>query len=73
MRTTVDLPDDLYRDLKVKAAREGVTIRVLIETAVRRSVRNQPQEAARIRVPLIKGSGRRKINPTNAEIDELLA
>ena len=30
MRTTVDIPDSLYRDLKTKAAGEGRSVRELI-------------------------------------------
>ncbi len=35
MRTTVDLPDDLFRQAKIVAAREGVTLRSLIESGLR--------------------------------------
>ncbi len=35
MRTTIDLPDDLYRQVKVAAAREGVTLRSIIERGLR--------------------------------------
>jgi len=30
VRTTVDIPDDTYRELKIKAAREGTTVREVI-------------------------------------------
>ncbi len=35
MRTTVDLPDDLFRQAKAKAAIEGISLRDLIEAGVR--------------------------------------
>lgn len=35
MRTTIELPDDLYRQVKVTAAREGVTLRSIIERGLR--------------------------------------
>ena len=35
MRTTIDLSDDLYRQAKVTAAREGVTLRSLVESGLR--------------------------------------
>jgi hypothetical protein len=35
MRTTVDLPDDLFRQAKAKAAMEGISLRELIEAGVR--------------------------------------
>lgn len=30
MRTTLDLPDPVFRDLKIKAAEEGVTLKELL-------------------------------------------
>lgn len=35
MRTTVRLPDDLYRQVKVTAAEEGATVTSFIEEALR--------------------------------------
>jgi hypothetical protein len=52
MRTTIDLPDDLYRTLKARAAFGGTTLRALIlqlveqglrqPTTRKRSVRREP-------------------------------
>lgn len=36
VRTTIDLDDQLFRDLKVEAARRGTTMRELIHEYVRR-------------------------------------
>ena len=36
MRTTIDLPDDLYRSLKTRAAARGVTLRELIVELIER-------------------------------------
>ncbi len=30
MRTTVELPDQIYREMKIRAANEGTTIREII-------------------------------------------
>lgn len=35
MKTTVDIPKDLFRQLKDKAAREKTTMKSLIQTALR--------------------------------------
>ncbi|MBM4408320.1 MAG: hypothetical protein FJ038_06945 [Chloroflexi bacterium] len=35
MKTTLNINDDLYRDLKVEAARDGVTVQALLDTALR--------------------------------------
>jgi hypothetical protein len=54
MRTTVDLPDDIYRAIKVIAAERGTTVRELVleglgmvraRTAVRRKLES-PEESA---------------------------
>jgi len=38
MRTTVDLPDDLYRQVKARAALEGLRLKQYIERALRDSL-----------------------------------
>jgi hypothetical protein len=45
MRTTIDLPDDLYRTLKARAALNGTTLRELIESLVLQGLR-QPDRGA---------------------------
>lgn len=49
MRTTVDLPDDLYRALKARAALSGVTMRDLIRRLVEYGLRqpSMPADSAR--------------------------
>ena len=39
MRTTIDLPDELYRALKVRAALNGVTLRELAGQLLERGLR----------------------------------
>jgi len=39
MRTTVDLPDDLYRALKARAGLSGVTLRHLIQRLIEQGLR----------------------------------
>lgn len=35
MKTTLNIEDGLYRDLKVEAARDGVTVQALLDAALR--------------------------------------
>lgn len=35
MKTTVEMPDDLYREAKIEAARRGATIKDLVEQGLR--------------------------------------
>ncbi|BDZ40711.1 hypothetical protein GCM10025865_32790 [Paraoerskovia sediminicola] len=41
MRTTLHLPDDLYRDVKRTAAQEGRTVTSLVEDALREELRRR--------------------------------
>ena len=77
MRTTVDLPDSLFRRVKAKAALEGVTLKALIthylELGLQQSV-SQPSASDR-REPLPTARPRTG-NPvpslTGEEIEDLL-
>lgn len=40
MRTTLNIPDDLYRSVKVAAASRGVTVTSVIEEALRAALMN---------------------------------
>lgn len=46
MRTTLDLPDDLYRVLKARAALAGMPLRRLVESLIRQSLREPLDRAA---------------------------
>jgi len=45
MKTTIDLPDVLYRRLKVRAAESGVTIRELVVHGIERELAGEEQES----------------------------
>lgn len=42
MRTTIDLPDEMYRSLKARAALGGTTLRSLIRTLIEQGLRQTP-------------------------------
>jgi hypothetical protein len=44
MRTTIDLPDDLYRALKARAGLTGVTLRQLVQRLIEQGLRSSPGE-----------------------------
>lgn len=46
MRTTIRLPDDLYRSVRVSAAAEGATVTSFIEQALRAALRRDAASAA---------------------------
>ncbi len=72
MRTTVEIPDQLYTELKSKAALEGSSVRALIVEAVSQSFAS-PMPRVRVQFPLIYGSGNQMVNPTNEQIEEAMA
>ena len=70
VRTTVDIPEPLYRKLKEQAAAQGNSVRELVLAGVRsvllRSHRPRPK---RVRFPLIVSKGQ-KVSVTNERIYE---
>jgi hypothetical protein len=73
VRTTVDIPDELFRDLKLKSAREGVTLKQLIVKALESHIHDvRRRKPRRIRGPLIRCKSKKPIALTNAEIEDLL-
>lgn len=71
MRTSVDFPDALFRDLKTLAAHRGVPMRELILTAVEKELSGKTASGYRVESPLVHTKGRR-IHLTNAEIEDIL-
>jgi hypothetical protein len=65
MRTTVDLPDPLFRRTKAVAALRGSSLKDLIIHAIEREVANPAPAARRKRVelPLIKSWKGRRLVP----------
>jgi tRNA threonylcarbamoyladenosine modification (KEOPS) complex Pcc1 subunit len=72
MRTTIDIPDPIYRELKARAARQGHTVKEIILKSVKREIRLTDSRRSRVRLPLIRGKETRKLELTNAQIDQIL-
>jgi hypothetical protein len=74
MRTTVDIPDETYRELKIKAAREGKPLRQIVLSGIRRELEGVEQNPVRkLQLPLIRSSQPGTLELTNEQIDELTA
>ncbi|HEX3681311.1 MAG TPA: hypothetical protein VHU83_02130 [Bryobacteraceae bacterium] len=74
MRTTIDLPDPLFRELKAVAARRGTSLKTVIQTAVEEELRKAERKSARrLKFPLLSSHEPGSLNLTNAEIDDLSA
>jgi len=60
MKTTLDISDPLLRDARKVAAREGVTLRSLVEQGLRRVVaEKQRKPTFRLRQVTFRGNGLR--------------
>lgn len=74
MRTTIDMPDALYRRTKAVAALRGSSLKDLIVQAVEREVTAErtTSKHTRLQLPLIKSRSGRKLDLTNFDFDDLL-
>jgi hypothetical protein len=73
MRTTVDIPDPLFRKMTATAALRGVSLKAFLLSAVEHEIAQKSSGKHYIvRLPLIRSKHPRKLNLTNAEIEDLL-
>lgn len=74
MRTTIDIPDEVYRKLKVKAATDGQTIREIALRGIERELEGgAKRHVQKLTLPLIPSSQPGALELTNEQIDELTA
>jgi hypothetical protein len=58
MKTTLEIPDDLVREIKVRAARENRKLKDLVPELLRRGLahtREEPTARRRVEFPLFEG------------------
>ena len=73
MRTTVDIPDSLYRDLKSKAAGEGRSVKELILRGVEIELKLTPRRHRRpVSLPLVPSKQPGTVALDNAKIFEII-
>jgi hypothetical protein len=74
MRTTVDIPDETYRDLKIKAAQKGTPVRQILLRGIQRELEGTGEKPVRkLQFPLTPSSHPGTLHLTNEQIDELTA
>jgi hypothetical protein len=76
MRTTIDIPDPVYRRLKSRAAREGSSAKALILRGVEQVLKGRPVKAARarrVRLPLVRSKQPGTVRLDNARIYEIIS
>jgi hypothetical protein len=72
MRTTVDIPDPLYRALKKKAAHDGRTIKEILLRGAELQLRPEAKPARRRRPPVIESDKPGSLDLDNAKIYEII-
>ncbi len=66
MKTTLEIPEELYRAVKAKAAIEGKRVTDVVTEALRMAIEVKSQPARRVEVPIIKATARK----TKATIED---
>jgi hypothetical protein len=74
MRTTVDIPDPVYRRLKTRAASEGRSAKELILQGVEQVLKRSHRKARRrVRLPIVRSKRPGKVRLDNAKIYEIIS
>jgi len=71
MRTTVDIPDPIYRKLKAKAASQGRSVKELILRGVEKEL-EPPQKRKRVNFPVLRSKEPGTLTLTNEQIYEII-
>ncbi len=74
MRTTVDIPDPIYRRLKSRAASEGSSAKELILRGVDHILKRSFRKSRRrIKLPIIRSKRPRTLDLNNDKIFEIIS
>jgi hypothetical protein len=74
MRTTVDIPDPVYRQLKSRAANEGSSTKELILRGVKQVLKRRGRKSTkRVKLPLIKSKRPGTLELDNEKIFEIIS
>ena len=73
MRTTIDLPDPLFRVAKTLASEKGISLKDFFTEALQRAVSQPPFLGQRMDLPPVRSVGGKRIPVrSNAQLAELL-
>jgi len=74
MRTTMDIPDELYRSVKMLALERDSSVRQLVLDALGILILQQPSSppSERLKLPLIRSSRPEKLEMDNEKIYEII-
>jgi len=71
VRTTVDIPDALYRRLKASAAEQGCSVKELILRGVESQLETR-NRGKRIRLPIVRSKRPGTLHLTNERVYEII-
>jgi hypothetical protein len=72
MRTTVDIPDPIYRELKGKAANEGRSVKELTLRGVELELKGNHGRRRRVSLPIVRSKRPGSMKLDNAKIFEII-
>lgn len=72
MRTTVDIPDAIYRKLKAQAALQGCSVKEIVLRGVQRELGANDRPKRRIRLPIVHSKEPGVLDLTNEQIYEII-
>lgn len=72
MRTTIDIPDAVYREIKIRAATEGRTVRDIVLEAVAMRVGNDSPPSKRLKLPFLHSMRTDKLDIDSEKIYEII-
>jgi hypothetical protein len=74
MRTTVDIPDPVYRRLKSRAASAGSSVKELILSGVRQVLKDRARKRRkRIKLPIVRSKRPGTLELDNDKIFEIIS
>jgi plasmid stability protein len=71
MRTTVEIPDGMYRQLKSRAAREGSSTRALILRGVKEVLKTERRKGVPVSLPIVRSKRPGTMALDNARIYDI--
>ncbi len=72
MRTTVDIPDPIYRRLKFRAAQQGCSVKELVLRGVQKELGEPRRRKGRIELPIVHSKEPGVLNLTNEQIYDII-
>lgn len=73
MRTTIDIPNPLYRRIKARAAHEGRSAKTLILLAVEQSLATPASPGHRVTLPIVPSKKPHAMQLDNARIYDVIS